>query len=86
MTLLEAMSLAKPCIVTDAGGNKEIVTHGETGLVTDNDNMFQFADAMLALANDQNTRQKYGHIARAVFDEKFDVRHLSAAYADIYCH
>ena len=86
MTLLEAMSLAKPCIVTDAGGNKEIVTHGETGLVTDNDNMFQFAEAMLAFANDQSTRQKYGHNARAVFDEKFDVRHLSAAYADIYRH
>jgi glycosyltransferase involved in cell wall biosynthesis len=84
MTLLEAMSLAKPCIVTDAGGNKEIVMHGETGLVTDNDNMFQFSDAMLALASDKSTREKYGQNARRVFDEKFDVRHLSKAYSTIY--
>jgi glycosyltransferase involved in cell wall biosynthesis len=85
-TLLEAMSLAKPCIVADAGGNKEIVTHGETGLVTDSDNMFQFADAMLALTNDKNTREQYGQNARVVFDEKYDVRHLSTAYANIYSH
>jgi len=86
MTLLEAMSLAKPCIVTDAGGNKEIVTHGETGLVTDNENMLQFSEAMLALANDKRTTEKYGQNARVVFDEKYDLRHLSAAYATIYRH
>jgi glycosyltransferase involved in cell wall biosynthesis len=84
MTLLEAMSLAKPCIVTDAGGNKEIVIHGETGLVTDNDNMLQFSDAMATLADDKNKTQNYGQNAREVFDEKFDVRHMSEEYADIY--
>ncbi|MFT7096826.1 MAG: glycosyltransferase involved in cell wall biosynthesis [Glaciecola sp.] len=84
MTLLEAMSLAKPCIVTDAGGNKEIVTHGETGLVTDNDNMLQFSDAMLALANDKDTTQKYGKNARVVFEQKFDASHMAEEYANIY--
>lgn len=51
MTILEAMSLGKPCVVTDAGGNKEIVLHEQTGLVTENDNSSEFQNAMLRLVS-----------------------------------
>ena len=84
MTLLEAMSLGKPCIVTNAGGNKEIVEHEETGLVVDNDNMQEFADAMLLLANDKVKTQAYAQQAKQRFDDKFDERHMSKAYSVIY--
>jgi len=84
MTLLEAMSLSKPCIVTDAGGNKEIVTNKETGLVSDNDNMQQFSDAMLTLAKDASTTAEYGLAAKQRFDAKFDVAHMSAGYQKLY--
>ncbi|MCC5853721.1 MAG: glycosyltransferase, partial [Alkalimonas sp.] len=33
MTLLEAMSLGIPCIVSDVGGNPEVVVHGLSGVV-----------------------------------------------------
>ena len=33
MTLLEAMSLGIPCIVSDVGGNPEVVLHNKAGLV-----------------------------------------------------
>jgi glycosyltransferase involved in cell wall biosynthesis len=36
MTLLEAMSVGKPCVVTDAGGNSEIILNGCNGIVTKN--------------------------------------------------
>lgn len=84
MTLLEAMSLSKPCIVTDAGGNKEIVINKETGLVSDNDNMQQFSDAMLTLAKDASTTAEYGLAAKQRFDAKFDVAHMSAGYQRLY--
>jgi glycosyltransferase involved in cell wall biosynthesis len=84
MTLLEAMSLSKPCIVTDAGGNKEIVTNKETGLVSDNDNMQQFSDAMLTLAKDVSTTAEYGLAAKQRFDAKFDVTHMTAGYQRLY--
>lgn len=84
MTLLEAMSLSKPCIVTDAGGNKEIVINGETGLVTDNDNMELFSEAMILLGNKPNIIIDYGDQAKIIFDAQFDAENMSRAYRKCY--
>lgn len=84
MTLLEAMSLAKPCIVTDAGGNKEIVKSGITGLVTDNDNMTQFSDAMELLGTQADLIALYGQNAKTRFHEKFDVEQMTVNYNRCY--
>lgn len=84
MTLLEAMSLSKPCVVTDAGGNKEIIAHEETGLVTDNNDMQQFADAMLRLCNHHEQVKQYGKQAKARFLKQFTVELMSAQYTACY--
>jgi glycosyltransferase involved in cell wall biosynthesis len=84
MTLLEAMSLSKPCIVTDAGGNKEIVIDGETGLVTDNDNTKQFSEALTLLGKQAEVINLYGHKANTRFHEKFDIEQMSKSYSNCY--
>lgn len=84
MTLLEAMSLSKPCLVTDAGGNKEIVVSGETGLVTDNDNELQFSDAMTLLGTQLQLIDVYGREAKRKFDKQFDSTHMSSRYEQCY--
>ena len=33
LALGEAMAYGIPCVVTDAGGNREIMVHGETGYI-----------------------------------------------------
>ena len=40
------MSLSKPCVVTDAGGNPEIIQHQYNGLVTENNDATKFATAI----------------------------------------
>jgi glycosyltransferase involved in cell wall biosynthesis len=84
MTLLEAMSLSKPCIVTDAGGNKEIIENGETGFVTDNDNMIQFSDAMTCLGSQLNQISSFGDKAKLRFDNRFIASIMSKAYEQSY--
>ena len=47
MTLLEALSLGKRCVVTDVGGNPEVVEHGFNGFVTPSGDADAFARAIL---------------------------------------
>ncbi len=84
MTLLESMSLGKPCVVTDAGGNKEIIAHEVNGIVTENDNAVEFADAMVRVADDKQLRLEYSEQARARFAELFEVGIMSKGYGRLY--
>lgn len=84
MTLLESMSLGKPCIVTDAGGNKEIIAHKVNGIVTDNDDAQEFSNAMVCLAQDKQLRVEYSDKAVERFEELFDVRIMSERYSKFY--
>ena len=84
MTLLEAMSLGKPCIATDAGGNPEIVKNFETGLVTSNDDAAKFADAVMTLINQHEMLSSYGQEGKRVFDSSFNVTKMNEKYALLY--
>ncbi|MFC4700141.1 glycosyltransferase [Glaciecola siphonariae] len=84
MTLLEAMSLGKPCVVTDAGGNKEIVIHEQTGLVSANNDMEGFADNLIRVATNKHQMIEYGKNASARFNEQFTSRAMFAEYRHCY--
>ncbi len=84
MTLLEAMSLSKPCIVTDAGGNPEIVAHQQTGLVTENANQQAFASAIKTLCSSHTAIEEMGANGYEAYCEKFTAKHMVAQYAALY--
>lgn len=84
MTLLEAMSLGKPCVVTDAGGNAEVIADQVNGLVTKNQDVDAFANAILQLVQQPELRQSYAEQAKARFIEMFSVEKMSREYREIY--
>ncbi|WP_017444355.1 glycosyltransferase [Gayadomonas joobiniege] len=84
MTLLEAMSLGKPCIVTNAGGNKEVIADQINGEVCANDDLAAFSSAMLKMAADSELQQKYSVQAKQRFNEIFSVQQMASAYANLY--
>ena len=84
MTLLEAMALGKPCIVTDAGGNSEVILDGDNGIVTPNDDLDRFAQAMLELAKNKELRLKMSKAARTRFLDLFVADKMIQKYHDIY--
>ena len=84
MTLLEAMSLSKPCVVTDAGGNPEIITNNKSGLVTENDNKEEFANAIISLVENSRLAGELGTKARARFDNLFSIATMCNGYKSIY--
>ncbi|WP_020408728.1 glycosyltransferase [Hahella ganghwensis] len=84
MTLLETMSLGKACVVTDAGGNPEIVEHGVTGLVTPNDDAEAFANGIIEICCAEETRLEMGVKARKRFDQLFSVESMVSAFQQLY--
>lgn len=84
MTLLEAMSLGKPCVVTDAGGNREVIANGENGIVTTNDNAVEFSQAILKLMSNKVLFNQYGAASQVRFRRFFDESVMVVRFSDIY--
>lgn len=84
MTLLEAMSLGKPCIVTDAGGNREVIVHNVNGLVVPNNDVVAFASAMHNLMHNKVLLAQFGNEARSIFNSIFIREKMVSQYANLY--
>ena len=86
MTLLEAMSLAKPCVVTDVGGNPEIVKDFETGLLVVSDDAKKFSSSIMKLIANLNLLNEYGTASRHRFIEKYSVERMVESYHALYSY
>jgi glycosyltransferase involved in cell wall biosynthesis len=84
MTLLEAMAAGLPCIVTDVGGNPEIVVAGQTGYVVASDDDAALAEKILLLGRDGELRQRVGIAGRERFLRLFTVEKMVQEYESLY--
>lgn len=84
MTLLEAMSLGKLCVVNDAGGKKEVLADGGNGIVTKNDDAAEFSQTILKLAEDKILFNQYASAGRERFSRLFDVSIMIKRFTDLY--
>src|SRR5690554_7768218 len=71
MTLLEAMSLGTPSVVTRVGGNPEIVIDGKTGMLTEPGNAESFAHAIAELAQDGVLYRSFAEESSKIFFREF---------------
>ena len=76
LALLEGMSLGKPIIASDYGGNPELVINGYNGLVFRSEQAQELADCMKILYDDRKLYSELSENAKKDFNEKYT--------ADIY--
>lgn len=85
--LLEACAAGLATVCTRIGGNLDIVTDGETGLMFDLDDEEGLTDCLMRLAGDAALRDRLGAAARqrvcAAFDIAQTERRLDALYAEL---
>ncbi|MES2524762.1 MAG: glycosyltransferase [Gemmatimonadota bacterium] len=62
---MEAMACALPVIATDIGGTREVVAHGETGMLVQVGDADALLDACMTLAQNSELRHRFGAAARA---------------------
>ena len=84
LVLLEAMSLRKPVIATNAGGPREIVVDGSTGTLIPPANPSAMAAAIRAFISNRDTIAKMGERGYERFQESFTAKQMSQSMLVIY--
>jgi len=84
MVLLEAAAAGKPVVTTNIRGCRDVVIHGETGLLVPPRAVEELADAILDLLRDADKRKRMGDAARQRIAEKFDQNLFFAQTNNLY--
>jgi glycosyltransferase involved in cell wall biosynthesis len=88
ISLLEALGLGVPAVVTDVGGNPEVVRDGETGLLVPPRDENELARVCLMLLEDKTKREKMGDRGRVLIKQEFSNKQMAERvyrlYRDLY--
>jgi sugar transferase (PEP-CTERM/EpsH1 system associated) len=84
LTVLEAMACGLPVLATRVGGLPEVVEDGTTGLLVPPADPAALAEAMAALWDDPDRRDRMGRAGRRRAADRFDVRRMVAQYESLY--
>jgi sugar transferase (PEP-CTERM/EpsH1 system associated) len=83
-TLLEAMAMGIPVVVTRVGGNAELVEDGANGAHVPRHDPEALATAMATYLEDANLRSVHGKSSRQRAVEHFGLERMVAAYTALY--
>lgn len=84
ITILESMRAELPVVVTNVGGNPELVVNGETGYLVPPANPEALAAGIIALLADPNLRKRMGRAGAARAATEFSLASVAARYGQIY--
>lgn len=84
MVIPEAMAAGKAVVATDAGGPREIVTHGLDGLLVPPGNVSAMCEAIVQLAQDESLRAELGQQAERTVAERYTVEQNAREITRIY--
>jgi N-acetyl-alpha-D-glucosaminyl L-malate synthase BshA len=84
LAALEAMACGTPVVATDAGGIREVVDDGKTGLLAPVSDLEGFAARLADLLFGAVDAEAMGRAARAVALERFGRERIVGAYEELY--
>ncbi len=79
-TLLEYMAAGKPIISTRVGGNTELITNKEEGLLVDPANSHALAETIISLLDNKELRQRLGQAAKRKVVENYSIQRMIQKY------
>lgn len=84
MTTLEAMACGTPIIASKFGGIRNVVTHGEDGLLINPQDPEEFANAIIRLIKDRHLANRIGHKGYIAIKENYDWIQIARRFMDFY--
>lgn len=82
-SIMEAMAVGIPCIVSDTRGLRDLITHGENGYVVTNGNDNLLVEYFISLLNNKEKRSKMGKAGYQKIDP-YKLDNVLQEYIEIY--
>lgn len=86
LSLLEAQAAGLPAVVTDVGGNPEIIRDGWNGFLTPSDDEEVVADRIFELFQNDQKRTSMGQNAKINTEKNFSFARMLGDYQALYRH
>ena len=83
MTIIEAMSVAKPVVASNVGGVSEIVRNGENGYCLENSAEL-FVEKIVETLENKDLYEKMSNKSKQIFDEELTLQKMVEQYLKIY--
>ena len=84
MSLLQAMSLGTPAILTDVDGSGEVLRLTGGGVLVPVSDAAAFAEAIVKLAGDGTLREEFSRRALKAYQERFTLEKMNDGYMELY--
>jgi len=84
LTMLEAMAMAKPMIVTNMGGMPEIIKHGINGFVIPVRDFEAMAGKICQLLDDTKLRERFGYTGREMVESQYTKEKVTQETMGVY--
>jgi glycosyltransferase involved in cell wall biosynthesis len=82
-TVLEAMSMGRPILTTDAAGCRDTVVNGENGWLVPTRNVDELASRMIWFIENTEQWQRMANNSRKMVEDKFNVKQVNEAISHI---
>ncbi|HEY6349368.1 MAG TPA: glycosyltransferase [Candidatus Angelobacter sp.] len=82
--LIEAMAARLPCVVTNVGGNSEVVKQGETGFLVTSEDFQDLAARLTHLLDDPSLATEMGVRGEEVVHSRFTVQAMMEELVQVY--
>jgi glycosyltransferase involved in cell wall biosynthesis len=83
-SIMEYMALGKPAVVSESGGNQELVDHGKTGFIVQPFDAEEMALRIEELLDNEEKKKEMGQAGRARIEKEFSMKKVTAAYVTMY--
>ena len=81
--MIEAMACRTPIVTTNVGGNRDLLSHNETGILVESGSYEKMLKEILEILDDKPKRER---LAEAAFSEvqKYDWSKVGRLFVDLY--
>src|SRR5690606_26101777 len=84
ISILEAMAAGLPVVATRVGGNPQLVSEEDTGLLVTSNDSDSFAAALDRLASEPSTRHRMGAAGRVRHRQHFSTQRMATDYLEVF--